>query len=222
VNTFEFALEVIFLSASGVLSPGPLFFANLIYGSKQGLSGGIKMAIGHTVVELPLIIILSLGLFHFSAANLEHYAGLKFIGVVGGIAIICFSMLQIHAIITMKKNNTSNLDNRFGIITKYTIHDKPIPSGILFSLLNPFFLVWWFTVGLKLISDSISLFGILLGSAAIFIFHIWMDYAWLGGTSFLAHKGISILDGRYYNIILLSLSVVLIVFGLYWILINAF
>jgi threonine/homoserine/homoserine lactone efflux protein len=222
VNTVEFALEVIFLSASGVLSPGPLFFANLIYGSKQGLRGGIKMAIGHTVVELPIIIILSLGLIHFSATNFEHKTSLKIIGLLGGIAIICFCVLQIRTIITMKKNGIINPSNGFENVTKYSFHGRPILCGIVFSLLNPFFLAWWFTVGLKLISDSISLFGILLGSAAIFLFHIWMDYAWLGGTSFLARKGISILDVRYYNIILLSLSIVLVIFGLYWVLINAF
>jgi len=222
VNPFEFIIEVIFLSASGVLSPGPLFFANLIYGSKQGFRGGIKMAIGHTVVELPIIIILSLGLINFSASNFEHEAGLRIIGFLGGIAIVCFSVLQIRTIITTKKNSATNRSNRFGNVTKYALHDKPILGGIVFSLLNPFFLVWWFTVGLKLISDSISLFGILLGSAAIFICHIWMDYSWLGGTSFLAGKGISILDVRYYKIILLGLSIVLVIFGLYWILINAF
>jgi threonine/homoserine/homoserine lactone efflux protein len=221
VNTFEFALEVIFLSASGVLSPGPLFFGNLIYGSSQGFRGGIKMACGHTNVELPIIIMLSFGLFHFSATNVAHNVILKFIGFLGGIAIIFFSMLQIRSIITREKDNTSP-ESLFEDRTKYSLNNKPVLGGIIFSLLNPFFLVWWFTVGLKIISDSISLFGILLGSLAIFIFHIWMDYVWLGGTSFLAHKGISILDVRFYNIILLGLSILLVIFGLYWIILNAY
>lgn len=219
MNTFEFAIEVIFLSASGVLSPGPLFFANLIYGSRQGFRGGIKVAYGHTIVELPIIIILSFGLFHFSVTSVAQNAILKFIGFSGGIAIIFFSALQIRSIITREMDNAGP-GNLFENRTKYSLSHKPVLGGIIFSLLNPFFLVWWFTVGLKIISDSISLFGILLGSLAIFIFHIWMDYAWLGGTSFLAHKGISILDVRFYNIFLLALSILLIIFGLYWIILN--
>jgi len=220
VNTFEFAIEVVFLSASGVLSPGPLFFANLIYGSIQGFRGGIKMASGHTIVELPIILILSFGLFHFSVTSDAHNAALKSIGLLGGIAIIIFSMLQIRSVVIRKKNNTNpgNLIER----TKYSLSDKPILGGIIFSLLNPFFLVWWFTVGLKIISDAISLFGIVLGSLAVFIFHIWMDYVWLGGTSFLVQKGISILDVRFYNIFLLGLSVLLVMFGLYWIVLNIY
>ena len=164
---------------------------------------------------------LSFGLFHFSVTNFGHNVILKFIGFLGGIAIIFFSMLQIRSIITREKDNTSP-ESLFENRTKYSLNNKPVLGGIIFSLLNPFFLVWWFTVGLKIISDSISLFGILLGSLAIFIFHIWMDYAWLGGTSFLAHKGISILDVRFYNIILLGLSILLVIFGLYWIILNAY
>jgi threonine/homoserine/homoserine lactone efflux protein len=221
VNIFEFAIEVVFLSASGVLSPGPLFFANLIYGSRHGFRGGIKVAYGHTIVELPIILMLSFGLLHFSVTPVAHNALLKFIGFLGGIAIIFFSILQIRSIVTREKSNTIP-GNLFENRTKYSLSNKPVLGGIIFSLLNPFLLVWWFTVGLKIISDSISLFGILLGSLAIFILHIWMDYAWLGGTSFLAHKGVSILDVRFYNIFLLGLSILLIIFGLYWIIVNAY
>jgi threonine/homoserine/homoserine lactone efflux protein len=57
VDIIDFAAQVIFISVLGVLSPGPLFFANLIYGSKQGFYSGVKIASGRTVLELPLIII---------------------------------------------------------------------------------------------------------------------------------------------------------------------
>jgi threonine/homoserine/homoserine lactone efflux protein len=220
VNSFEFAVEVIFLSASGVLSPGPLFFANLIYGSRQGFRGGVKMASGHTIVELPIILMLSFGLFHFSVTSVAHNATLKSIGLLGGITIVVFSMLRIRSVVIREKNNTIQVNHIDG--DKYSLRNKPILGGIIFSLLNPFFLVWWFTVGLKIISDSISLFGIVLGSLAVFIFHIWMDYVWLGGTSFLAQKGISILDVRFYNIFLLGLSILLVIFGLYWIVLNVY
>ncbi|HZA06729.1 MAG TPA: hypothetical protein VE619_03410, partial [Nitrososphaeraceae archaeon] len=66
MNILEFAGEVVLLSTSGVLSPGPLFLTNLIYGSRQGSHAGIKIAYGHTIVELPLIILLALSLSNFS------------------------------------------------------------------------------------------------------------------------------------------------------------
>ena len=50
-----FAVMVIAISASGVMSPGPLFTANIVYGLKEGKIAGLKIAMGHTVVELSLI-----------------------------------------------------------------------------------------------------------------------------------------------------------------------
>jgi threonine/homoserine/homoserine lactone efflux protein len=69
MNILEFAGEVILLSASGVLSPGPLFFTNLIYGIRQGAHAGIKIVYCHTIVELPLITILALGMSKFSSCK---------------------------------------------------------------------------------------------------------------------------------------------------------
>ena len=59
----EFAIIVIVISASGVMAPGPLFAANISYGLRQGAKSGIKMAIGHTIVEFPLVILLGIGVF---------------------------------------------------------------------------------------------------------------------------------------------------------------
>ena len=58
---FSFAVMVIAISASGVMSPGPLFAANIVYGLKEGKIAGIKMAVGHTVIEFPLIVLLGIG-----------------------------------------------------------------------------------------------------------------------------------------------------------------
>src|SRR5919199_1559454 len=102
MNILEFAGEVILLSASGVLSPGPLFFTNLIYGSRQGAYAGFKIAYGHTIVELPLIIILALGLSKFSSLDLTSNGNLKIIGLIGGVSIALFSLMQINSLIKRK------------------------------------------------------------------------------------------------------------------------
>ena len=77
----------------------------------------------------------------------------------------------------------------------------PIILGIVFSALNPFFLIWWSTVGLKLITDSIFLFGVVLGILFTFFFHIWMDYVWLTVTSYMISKGILILKAKFYTVL---------------------
>jgi threonine/homoserine/homoserine lactone efflux protein len=222
MNMLEFAGEVILVSLSGVLSPGPLFFANLIYGSKEGFRSGIKIAFGHTIVELPLIILLVIGVSQIPYSGFTSIGNLKIIGIVGGIAIVAFSILQIKDII--KEKDVGIILNSNGIreIQKvsYNNRNRPVIAGIIFSVLNPFFLAWWLTVGLKLVSDSVSSFGVLSGTVSLFSFHIWMDYAWLTLISCLIFKGISILKSKYYKMLLLTLSTIFGFYGLYWIIIN--
>ena len=109
------------VSASGVPSPGPLFFANIIYGSKMGINAGIKIAYGHTIVELPLIIILAFGLFAFSYVFLNN-ENLKIISLVGGISIIGFAFIQI---INVAKGK---VDNKF-VYAGVSINKGPILLG---------------------------------------------------------------------------------------------
>jgi threonine/homoserine/homoserine lactone efflux protein len=210
MNPAEFAAEVVLVSASGVLSPGPLFFANIIYGSKMGITAGIKIGYGHTMVELPLIILLAFSLFAFSYVFLNN-ENLKIISLVGGISIIGFAFIQITNI---KKGKVHNKLAYAGVSNK----KGPILLGAIFSALNPLFLIWWFTIGLKLISDSIHFFGLVNGILILFSSHIWMDYAWLITTSYLMYRGTLVLKTKFYSLLLISVSIVLIFYGVYIIL----
>jgi threonine/homoserine/homoserine lactone efflux protein len=221
MNVIDFAAEVIFISVLGVLSPGPLFFANLIYGSKEGFYSGVKIASGHTIVELLLVILLAAGIFGFSSFKLTSES-IRIIGLVGGTAIIIFSTSQITNIIKRRRNtdvandkNKSSYSYFSKISNKGRRLERPFIIGLTFSALNPFFVIWWLTVGLKLISDSVYLFGIVEGILILFSFHIWMDYAWLSVTAYLMSKGRLILKERLYQYFLLSISFVLASYGLY-------
>jgi threonine/homoserine/homoserine lactone efflux protein len=234
MNILEFAGEVIILSASGVFSPGPLFLANLIYGSKQGYFAGIKIANGHMTVELLLVILLSLGIFGLSHFTLGDGA-LRTVGLIGGIAIILFSLAQILNItkkigITrdINKDNTNKNLSIGHETTYFFLLDKinrridrwPLIVGIIFTAMNPFFLIWWLTVGLKLISDSVYLFGVIEGVLILFLFHIWMDYVWLALTAYLISKGQSIFNIRFYHFFIICISIILVSYGLYLIVTN--
>ena len=130
-----FALTVIIISVSGVMSPGPLFTANIIHGLKDGTSSGLKIAAGHTVVELPLIILLGVGV-----VSLELIPEFKTIIIIlGAIGLFGFAGLQIKNVLIKKTQ------------TRIQIKYGSFLTGILFSALNPFFIIWWFTIGIKLI-----------------------------------------------------------------------
>lgn len=209
MDLLGFGAQVVFTSASGVISPGPLFFANLVYGSKQGIYSGIKMAHGHTIVELPLIIILASGLITFSSITTTNLVS-KLISLSGGIVILVFSAVQIEALLKKKKGEKK---------IYFNTHNKkdPLIIGSILSALNPFFILWWLTAGLKLISDSLELYGFAMGILVVFSFHIWMDYGWLAVTAHLISRGTLIFRSKYYPILLLALNAALIYYGIYFI-----
>jgi threonine/homoserine/homoserine lactone efflux protein len=217
MDILDFAGEVVLLSASGVLSPGPLFLMNLVYGTKQGYRAGLKIASGHAMIEFPLIIILTISFFQLTSTQVVTYH-LNVLGLVGGISIIIFAIIQI--INTTRKEKRKNLFNNSDHNSNHRVSfitGKPVLLGIIFSALNPFFIAWWLTVGLKLISDSISLFGVIAGSVLLFSLHIWMDYVWLIFTSYLISKGVSIIKTRYYYFLLVGLNIILTFYGMYMI-----
>ena len=151
MSIIEFTAEVVLLSASAVLFPGPLFLSNLIYGSKGGFHSGIEISVGHTIVELPLIILLALGIFEYSSFTLTDES-LRIIGLIGGIAIIIFSMAQLSNMIKKRENivdihdkRSRNKDEATSILNRMVtrIEGRPIiVVGILFTAMNPFFIFW--------------------------------------------------------------------------------
>ena len=209
MSPIEFSLQVILVSISGVLSPGPLFFINILYGSKYGSFIGLKIASGHAIVELPLIIAITYGLYSFSYTLHVSDIIFKSIGLTGGIFLLLFSILQIISILKDKFTNSQAITN-----PKFNIKN-PILTGLIFTILNPFFLVWWLTIGSKLISDSVINFGIVEGISIMFLSHIWMDYFWLWFTSFMINKGKSIIKEKVYRIFVFAISVILGIYGFY-------
>ena len=196
VQLFEFAVAVITISVSGVMSPGPLFAANVAYGLKGGVRAGLKMAYGHTIVELPLVILLGVG-----ALSLDSVPQFReTVALAGAISLFVFAGIQIKSVL---KKPSSIFEGRHG----------PFIAGIMLSALNPFFLIWWFTIGFKLISDSLVLASF-AGIGIMFAFHIWMDYAWLCTVGFLSSKGKKILSSKNYNIFMITISGVLVYFGI--------
>ncbi len=199
-----FAIVVIVISASGVLSPGPLFTANIFYGLKGGAKAGLKMAYGHTLVELPLVILLGLGAFSLEA--IPEFR--TYIGIIGALGLFVFAGIQLKQIF---KNSLEPINGP---------KHGPFLAGILLSALNPFFIVWWLTIGFKLISDALifwSFWGILI----MFLLHIWMDYVWLSSTALVSSRISKILSNRNFKVLVVGLSVVLVYFGITF-LIDAF
>lgn len=192
-----FFLEVVLISSSGALSPGPLSTSAIFMGLKRDWRSGVGVAVGHSIVEFPLITLLALGLYSIITNGLF----VLLLGVVGGGFLAFLGFLMVRDAFHVGSN-----DNTFS-----NVHDNPIIVGITLTGLNPYFILWWFLVGGILIIDALNLFG-LFGVVILFVFHVWMDYAWLTLLAYMGHFGKNLLNTRGYR---LFLGVIGVLFFLY-------
>jgi len=200
MDVLNFVAIIVLVTASGALAPGPLFFAAISHGAKLGARGGLAFAVGHTLFEFPLIILLALGL-----NTIVSEPAVKFLtGVIGGLALLVFGAMQIRECIS----------SRFSVPkSRGTVLHNPILIGLVFTGLNPFFIVWWLTVGGSLIFEALEL-ALLPGVILMYACHVWMDYAWLTAVAHFARVGTNMIGARWYRAIMAFFGVVLIYFGI--------
>jgi len=199
MNPLNFAVTVIILSISGALYPGPLFFVTISHGIKSGTKSGLLFSIAHSLVEFTLVMLLALGLL--SVAN--EPAAMLVVGVAGGVALIVFGAMQIRGSFSYKPEETK---------TGQEATRNLFLIGLALTGLNPYFIVWWLTIGATLIFISLEFAG-LAGVVFMYVCHVWVDYAWLILVAALAKRGAKILRFKWYRVLMAVFGVFLIYFG---------
>jgi threonine/homoserine/homoserine lactone efflux protein len=142
MSFWAFLLEATLISLSGVLAPGPITAVVVGKGGKSPHAGAL-VAIGHGIVEVPLMVAVFYGVGRLMELSYVQ-AG---IALLGGLLLLVMGVGMLRSI--RQAEVGSGQDTR-----------SPIVAGILLSIGNPYFLVWWATVGAALIMRSFR-FGVL-------------------------------------------------------------
>lgn len=198
MDPITFASTVIILTASGALAPGPLFFVTITHGAKSGTKSGIIFSIAHNIIEFTLVMLLALGLLSVANEPIVKFA----VGVAGGAALIIFGIMQIQS--SFHETNKTK--------TEKTASRNLFLIGLALTGLNPYFIIWWLTIGAKLIILALEFAGI-IGVIFMYICHVWIDYAWLTLIAGFAKKSTKILHLKWYRVIIAVFGLVLIYFG---------
>ena len=166
---FTFLIEAVLVSLSGVLAPGPITSVSVGYGSENPRAGA-WVALGHGIVEFPVMI----GVFLGVGAVIELLWVRTAIDLLGGAFLLYMGVGLLRG---MRQEGISGTE-RSG---------SPLAAGALLSLGNPYFLIWWATVGAGLILRSRE-FG-LMGFVAFAIGHWLCDLGWDSFLSVLSFRG---------------------------------
>jgi len=189
-------LSVVVISLSGVMMPGPMFAVTLAKSYKSPWAGA-QIALGHAVIEVPIIILIYFGLAQFFQNSTVQLV----LSVVGGGMIIWMGVSMFRARTEVVQGGKDLPYNAF-------------VGGILMSALNPFFLLWWATVGSMLVMKFLD-FGT-TGLILFIIVHWVCDLLWLSFLSVLVYKTKSVWGRGFQNGVFIACSLLLVGFGIWF------
>jgi threonine/homoserine/homoserine lactone efflux protein len=182
------------IGLSGALAPGPTLVATIRGSLDRGWTAGPAVAAGHAAVEAIVALAIVAGL----AAAAESVA--LPVAVVGGAALIVFGGL------TVRESRTAVLD-----APAEAASGSPFLAGVVTSAANPYFWLWWLSVGSGLLLEGLAAGA---GIAVAFMIGHWAsDFGWFGLVAAGTAGGRTVLSVRQYRIVLAACGVFLVIFG---------
>lgn len=216
VLTLSFAVAL-----TGAMSPGPLLTYTIVKSAeapRRGYLMGTWIIAGHAAIEAIIILLLLAG-FSFI---LKHDLAVRIIGVAGGIVLIFFGVSVIRDVLRKKVTGALGEEmadrrqpSNIPVSLKKRLVNNPVTGGALVSMANPYWWVWWATIGFAFMTEFNVTYKNIPGLAAFFIGHEAGDLAWYLIVSALSFWGIRRVNDAVYAWLLSGCGAFMIMFGIY-------
>jgi len=192
-NMLPIILSVVVISLSGVMAPGPMFAVTLAKSYRSPWAGTL-ISLGHATIEVPLILLIYFGLAQFFQNSMVQFG----LSIAGGGMIFWLGIAMFRARTEVIRQGKDLPYNAF-------------VAGIFTSGFNPFFLVWWATIGSMLVMKFLD-----FGTAGLIIFiivHWFCDFAWLSLVSIFIYRTHSMWNRKFQEWLFIACSLLLVGFG---------
>jgi threonine/homoserine/homoserine lactone efflux protein len=163
---FLFLVSVVLISLTGVMMPGPLFAATIEKSTKRK-TAGLLIALGHGIVEFPLMFLIYYGITQIIAPEILQTVQVS-VGLIGGL------LMMLMGIKTFRNRNKTSKEYK-------SPRQESLIAGIWTTAANAGFILWWLTIGTTLIITART-FGLI----AFMVFagvHWLCDFFWYTGIS---------------------------------------
>jgi len=189
---------------SGAMMPGPLLTVDIHESYRRGMKTGPLLVLGHAILELVLVIGLTMGLYQVLIQPLFKAS----VALLGGLVLLWMGW-------GMAKDAW-----RGKISLQYEQHGEnsgmpPVLAGIIVSLSNPYWIIWWATIGLTYITQALQIGTV--GLAVFLTGHLLADLTWYSAVSFAVVSGKKIIKEDVYRTILVICGLFLLGLGVYFI-----
>jgi threonine/homoserine/homoserine lactone efflux protein len=194
MQLITFIFGAIIISLSGVMAPGPMTAVTIGKGNESP-HAGVMIAIGHGIIEFPLMAFIFFGFGYLFNINYVK----SVIMFIGGIILFLLALSMLN---NFKKNQEvfSNNNQKSSLLT-----------GILLSAGNPYFLLWWVFIGAPIILQSYK-FGI-SGLVLFAVIHWLCDFVWLYFLSSMSFFGGKFFGNIFQKVVFLICSIFLLFFS---------
>jgi threonine/homoserine/homoserine lactone efflux protein len=186
------------IALSGALMPGPLLTVTISESARRGAGAGPLLIVGHGILEGALVLLVLGGLSAFMLR--PGFTLTSFL--LGGVILVAMGGIMVRDSKTVDLDSVTEKKGRSGNL---------LLLGILGSVSNPYWIIWWATVGLGYLAAAIK-YGF-PGVAAFFTGHIAADFAWYTLVSAAIAKGRSLFSRRGYRRTIFGCGLFLILFG---------
>jgi len=203
IETILFIATSFLVGLSGSIVPGPMLTVTISESIKKGFKAGPLVVSGHIMVEIALIIAILAGLGWIIGSKIASLV----IGFVGGSVLVFMGISTAKSqksLSEASKNDTMN--QRYGSVV----------GGVITSISNPYFFIWWATIGCAFMLKGLELAG-LFGLFGFLIGHWSADLSWYSLVSFFSSRGSKIMNDRSYRTVMKICGAFLIVLGVYFI-----
>jgi threonine/homoserine/homoserine lactone efflux protein len=192
-----FLLSVFAISTTGAMMPGPVTAFTVAQGSQRREAGAL-IAIGHGIVDLMVILLIYFGLASF----MDHDPVRVSVGIIGGTVLLWMALGLFRNTPTIERERR---DRAHGSVL----------GGVALTLANPYFFIWWATVGAALIVSARDFGGPAV--AAMGITHWLCDFGWLFLVSWVVFKSKRLWTEKVNRAVFGVCSAVLAGFGTWFI-----
>ena len=184
-------ISIFLISFSGAMMPGPVLSVTISGASEKGFRAGPLVVLGHGLVELILVIALASGMSQWVGGSIFT----KTVAIVGGLVLFWMGIAMVMSV----RGQSARLDLS-GRRRKRTL--GPVLMGGLATLSNPYWYLWWATIGMLYMVQALRFRT--AGLVTFFSGHILSDLVWYSLVAFGIAFGRHFFSDRVYRGLILA------------------